>query len=79
MPKRGQRQPYKVEFQYPDQPRASRIAKSTEWEAMKIAREVARRGAVAEAFHLDPDSGKRTELARYDEDAPPPEDDDDLL
>jgi hypothetical protein len=77
IPKRGQRRPYKGEYQHPSQGRVVRIAKGDEFGALIEARQLARRGAEVWVFYLDPDSNERTELAYHVAEDPPPDDRDD--
>jgi hypothetical protein len=79
IPKRGQRRPYKVEYQHPSQGRVVRIAKGDEFGALIEARQLARRGAEVWVFYLDPDNNERTELAHHVAEDPPPYDRDDSL
>lgn len=76
MPKRGERVPYRIEFQYPGQGK-NRHVKSSKDSAQAEGIEIARRGATVRVFHVDPDSQKETDLAVYDENNPPPPKDDD--
>lgn len=65
MAKRGQRQPYKVQFQYPCQPKYKRAMTSRD-QALQAGRDIARRGAAVRVFHRDPDTGAETDIASYD-------------
>lgn len=56
MPKQGQRQPYRVVFQYPAQGKPFRFPHSTLYAAEKAAGEIGQRGGTAQLIEIDLDA-----------------------